>query len=167
MPPNLSTPNVPYFIFSILPELTERADEIRQSLLAVPALADPQVSSQHILLRMHLLRVLLFCSFPPHTAPPLLDSLTCSDSCEQKLQEFLANAAKTDGRAGAGQGERSDVTVAALLGGVKRRGDVADEGEDSTLRIVCVRRLSCGVRASSIHTRRVRSCCCSNSAGGC
>jgi hypothetical protein len=47
---------------------------------------------------------------------------------EQKLQEFLSNAAKADGQAGAGQGERSDVTVAALLGGVKRRGDVADEG---------------------------------------
>jgi hypothetical protein len=46
---------------------------------------------------------------------------------EQKLQEFLSNAAKADGQA-AGQGERSDVTVAALLGGVKRRGDVADEG---------------------------------------
>ena len=48
---------------------------------------------------------------------------------EQKLQEFLSNAAKSGSQADAAQSERSDVTVAALLGGVKRRGDVADEGE--------------------------------------
>jgi hypothetical protein len=112
-----SSPSSSHPLISILPELTERADEIRQSLLAVPALADPQV---------------------PHTALSL-SAQKCAqavaygfadffDLREQKLQEFLSNAAKADGQAGAGQGERSDVTVAALLGGVKRRGDVADEG---------------------------------------
>ncbi len=50
-------------------------------------------------------------------------------SRDQKLQEFLSNAAKSGTQAESGQGERSDVTVAALLGGVKRRGDVADEGD--------------------------------------
>ena len=42
-PSSLNFPSTPPFT-SILPELTERADEIRQSLLAVPALADPQVA---------------------------------------------------------------------------------------------------------------------------
>jgi hypothetical protein len=110
---------------SILPELSERADEIRQSLLAVPALADPQVHPR----RRVVTRISrAICSASPASVIQPAHSLVFFPR-EQKLQEFLSNAAKSGNQAEAGQGERSDVTVAALLGGVKRRGDVADEGE--------------------------------------